>query len=69
MNGAQMSPRHAPWGESHDFQIGLKPIAAGDWLPAQGTLRQGLADHTPHILRKNARFFGSSQSCLRIPCV
>ena len=32
MNGAQMSPRHAPWGESHDFQIGLKPIAAGDWL-------------------------------------
>ena len=27
-----MSPRHSPWEEAADFQIGLKPIALGDWL-------------------------------------
>jgi hypothetical protein len=28
----QIGLRHAPWEESQDFQIGLKPIAVGDWL-------------------------------------
>lgn len=27
-----MSPRHRPWEEAADFQIGLKPIAIADWL-------------------------------------
>jgi hypothetical protein len=27
-----VSPRHAPWEESADFRIGLKPIASADWL-------------------------------------
>lgn len=27
-----MSPRHRPWEEAADFQIGLKPIALGNWL-------------------------------------
>jgi len=27
-----VTPRHAPWETSHDFQIGLKPIAPADWL-------------------------------------
>src|SRR6185312_8183702 len=27
-----MSPRHRPWEEAVDFQIGLKPIALADWL-------------------------------------
>ncbi len=27
-----MSLRHAPWEESHDFQIGLKPIPVAAWL-------------------------------------
>ena len=27
-----MSPRHRPWEEAWDFQIGLRPIAPEDWL-------------------------------------
>ncbi|WP_372781100.1 heme-dependent oxidative N-demethylase subunit alpha family protein [Phenylobacterium sp.] len=27
-----MTLRHRPWEEAADFQIGLKPIAPGDWL-------------------------------------
>lgn len=27
-----MSPRHRPWEDAADFQIGLKPIALADWL-------------------------------------
>jgi hypothetical protein len=27
-----VSPRHRPWEEAQDFQIGLRPIAAADWL-------------------------------------
>ena len=27
-----MSPRHRPWEEAADFQIGLRPIALEDWL-------------------------------------
>ena len=27
-----MSPRHRPWEEAADFQIGLRPIAPVDWL-------------------------------------
>jgi hypothetical protein len=27
-----MTPRHRPWEEAADFQIGLKPIAPADWL-------------------------------------
>ncbi len=27
-----MSLRHRPWEEASDFQIGLRPIAVGDWL-------------------------------------
>jgi hypothetical protein len=27
-----VSPRHRPWEEASDFQIGLKPIAPEDWL-------------------------------------
>ncbi len=27
-----MSPRHRPWEEAADFQIGLRPIAPDDWL-------------------------------------
>ena len=27
-----MSPRHRPWEEAADFQIGLRPIALADWL-------------------------------------
>lgn len=27
-----MIPRHRPWEEAADFQIGLKPIALADWL-------------------------------------
>lgn len=27
-----MSPRHRPWEDAADFQIGLRPIAVGDWL-------------------------------------
>lgn len=27
-----MTPRHRPWEEARDFQIGLRPIAAADWL-------------------------------------
>lgn len=27
-----MTPRHAPWAESHDFSIGLKPITEDQWL-------------------------------------
>jgi hypothetical protein len=27
-----MSPRHRPWEEAADFQIGLGPIALADWL-------------------------------------
>jgi hypothetical protein len=27
-----MSPRHRPWEEATDFQIGLRPIAVEDWL-------------------------------------
>lgn len=40
-----MSPRHAPWAESADFRIGLKPIAEADWLEG------GEADPAP---RKDA---------------
>ena len=32
MAEAQVSLRHAPWEESGDFQIGLRPIAVDDWL-------------------------------------
>ena len=32
MAEAQIGLRHAPWEESQDFQIGLKPIAVDDWL-------------------------------------
>jgi hypothetical protein len=27
-----VSPRHRPWEEAADFQIGLRPIALADWL-------------------------------------
>jgi hypothetical protein len=27
-----VSPRHRPWEEAQDFQIGLRPIALEDWL-------------------------------------
>jgi dimethylamine monooxygenase subunit A len=27
-----MTPRHRPWEDAADFQIGLKPIALSDWL-------------------------------------
>jgi dimethylamine monooxygenase subunit A len=27
-----VSPRHRPWEEAADFQIGLRPIAVADWL-------------------------------------
>ena len=27
-----MTPRHRPWEEAADFQIGLRPIAPADWL-------------------------------------
>ena len=27
-----MTPRHRPWEEAADFQIGLRPIALADWL-------------------------------------
>jgi hypothetical protein len=27
-----MTPRHRPWEDAADFQIGLKPIAPDDWL-------------------------------------
>jgi dimethylamine monooxygenase subunit A len=27
-----VTPRHRPWEEVHDFQIGLRPIAPAEWL-------------------------------------
>jgi hypothetical protein len=42
-----MTPRHRPWEEATDFQIGLRPIAPADWLEG------GEVDPAP---RKDALF-------------